>query len=165
MQFSFLGASEGLPMVSGFRFATHFFPACPVPMVSVLPHALPELQGALKTKVTDPYVVGWFLGGQKSTRVGQIFLGDFFIVFLNSPHRETPKNVIKQNREKIGLGFFCRFFCKNFSTPFFCKTFFVVFLNSHRKETPEKAIKQKKVEEKRHRNFCRFSENFLGKSF
>jgi hypothetical protein len=47
-------------------------------------------QGALKQKQNaDPDVVGWFLGGQKSTRVGQFF-GVFF-VFLNSPHRETPK--------------------------------------------------------------------------
>jgi hypothetical protein len=67
-------------------------------------------KGHSKKKVTDLGVVGWFLGGQKSTRVGQIFVRDFFIVFLNSPHRETPKNVIKQNREKIGFGFFCRFF-------------------------------------------------------
>jgi hypothetical protein len=33
-------------------------------------------------------VVGWFLGGQKSTRVGQMF--------FYSPHRETPKDVIKE---------------------------------------------------------------------
>jgi hypothetical protein len=72
-------------------------------------------QGALKKKVTDPYVVGWFLGGQKSTRAGQIFFRDFFIVFFYSPHRETPKNVIKENREKIGLGFFRHdFFVKRF---------------------------------------------------
>jgi hypothetical protein len=94
-------------------------------------------RGTQKKKVTDPYVVGWFLGGQKSTRAGQIFFREFFIVFLNSPHRETPKNVIKENRlnrEKIGLGFFCRFFCKSFRHDFFvkCQTFFVVFLNSHR---------------------------------
>jgi hypothetical protein len=51
-------------------------------------------KGQSKKKVTDPYVVGWFLGGQKSTRVGQKKT-EVFILFLNSPHRETPKNVIK----------------------------------------------------------------------
>jgi hypothetical protein len=66
-------------------------------------------KGHSKKKVTDLGVVGWFLGGQKSTRVGQICFRVFFIVFLNSPHRETPKNVIKKNQEKIGFGFFCRF--------------------------------------------------------
>jgi hypothetical protein len=28
----------------------------------------------------------------------------FFIVFLNSPHRETPKNVIKKNKKKSVRG-------------------------------------------------------------
>jgi hypothetical protein len=37
-----------------------------------------------------------------------------FIVFLNSPHRETPKNVIEKNREEVGLGFFRRSYCKMF---------------------------------------------------
>jgi hypothetical protein len=37
------------------------------------------------------------------------FCVSFFIVFLNSPHRETPKNVIKNNYEKIGFGFFVDF--------------------------------------------------------
>jgi hypothetical protein len=92
--------------------------------------------------MTDTYVVGWFLGGQKSTKAGHIF-SIFFIVPLNSPHRETPKNVIKKNREKIGFGFFVDFF-ENFPTRFFCKTFFVVLLNPHRQETPKNAIKQKK---------------------
>jgi hypothetical protein len=65
-------------------------------------------QGALKKKVTGLGVVGWFLGGQKSTRVGQIFSRDFFIVFLNSPYRETPKNVLKKKvkKKKFGVGWF-----------------------------------------------------------
>jgi hypothetical protein len=63
------------------------------------------------------------------------------MVFLNSPHRETPKNVIKKKRQKIGLGCFVDFFVIFFDT-IFCKTFFVVFLNSHRCETPENAIKK-----------------------
>jgi hypothetical protein len=41
-----------------------------------------ELQGALKTKTTDPDVVGWFLGGQKSTRVGQFFFVILFYFLL-----------------------------------------------------------------------------------
>jgi hypothetical protein len=36
-------------------------------------------------------------------------------VFLNSPHRETPKNVIKKNREKVGFGFLVDFFVKTSS--------------------------------------------------
>jgi ubiquitin C-terminal hydrolase len=95
------------------------------------------------------------------------FFSRFFIVFLNSPHRETPKNVIKQNREKIGLGFFVDCFVKTFrhDTRFFCKTFFVVLLNSHRKETPKKAIKQKKAEEKRQSNFLSILRIFSEKVF
>jgi hypothetical protein len=66
-------------------------------------------------------VDGWFLGGQKSTRAGWIFLR-FFIVFLNAPHRETPKKVIKENREKVGFGFLSIFFL-TFRHNFFVKRF------------------------------------------
>jgi hypothetical protein len=59
------------------------------------------------------------------------FWGDFFIVFLNSPHRETPKNVIKKIEKQSVLDFFVDFFEKLFDT-IFGKTFFVVFLDSHR---------------------------------
>jgi hypothetical protein len=55
------------------------------------------VQGALKKKVTGPYVVGWFLGGQKSTRAGQIFFRDFFIVFLELP---SPRNAQKRDKRK-----------------------------------------------------------------
>jgi hypothetical protein len=84
-------------------------------------------QGALKKKVTDLGVVGWFLGGQKSTRIGQIFFRDFFIVFLNSPHRETPKNVIKKIEKKSVLDFFVVFFEKLFDTIFWQNVFCSVF--------------------------------------
>jgi hypothetical protein len=52
-------------------------------------------------------VIGWFLGGQKSTRAGQFspdFLGRCFE--LPFPSKEqTPKNVIKIKKiEKIGFG-------------------------------------------------------------
>jgi hypothetical protein len=52
-------------------------------------------------------------------------------VFFKSPHRETPKNVIKQNREKVGFGFLVEFFFfskKTFRHDFFFKTFLLVFL-------------------------------------
>jgi hypothetical protein len=43
------------------------------------------------------------------------------MVFLNSAHRKTPKNVYTKTR-KIGFGFLS-IFCKSFSTRFFGKTF------------------------------------------
>jgi hypothetical protein len=67
----------------------------------------------------------------------------FFMVFLRSPQRETPKNVIIKNDKNSVLDV-CRFFCKSFSSQFFCKTLFVVLLNSNRCETPENAIKPHK---------------------
>ena len=92
---------------------------------------LAETRGTQKK--SDGPLRGWLVPRRPKKYQGwSDFFSRFFIVFLNSPHRETPKNVIKENREKIGLGFFCRFFCKKFSTRFFCQTFFVVFLNSHR---------------------------------
>jgi hypothetical protein len=36
--------------------------------------------------------------------------GFFFIVFFNSPHRETPKKRDKQIKKKIGFGFLVDFF-------------------------------------------------------
>jgi hypothetical protein len=84
-----------------------------------------------KKKSVTPVVGGW-VRGQKRTRVRFIFPIFFLIVFLNSPHRETPKNVIKKNLEKVGFGLLVNFFVKLFDTIFVCKTFFVVFLNSHR---------------------------------
>jgi hypothetical protein len=51
----------------------------------------------------DPVVAGW-VRGQKRTGVRFIFISPiFFVVFLNSSHRETPKHVMKENREKNGL--------------------------------------------------------------
>jgi hypothetical protein len=72
-------------------------------------------------------VVGWFLGGQKSTRVGQIFLREFFIVVLNSPRRETPKNVINKIEKKSVLDFFVDFFVKTFRHDFLQNLFCSVF--------------------------------------
>jgi hypothetical protein len=82
------------------------------------------VKGHSKKKVTDPYVVGWFLGGQKSTRVGQIFFGDFFYRVFELP---SPRNAQKRDKKKIEKqsvwDFLVDFFVKNFSTRFFCKTF------------------------------------------
>jgi hypothetical protein len=62
----------------------------------------------------------WWVVGQrpKKDQVQNLFV-DIFMVFSNYPRREKPKNVIKQNREKLGFGFFPRFFGKNFSTRLF----------------------------------------------
>jgi hypothetical protein len=46
---------------------------------------------------------GW-VGQRPKKDQGQIYLLHLFMVFLNSPHQETPQNV-KKNREKIGFGF------------------------------------------------------------
>jgi hypothetical protein len=53
-------------------------------------------QGALgpQKKTTDLDVVGWFLGhvgGQKSTKAGQIFPRDFVSCFLNPLTEKRPK--------------------------------------------------------------------------
>jgi hypothetical protein len=97
----------------------------------VVRHRPRAQQGAGKKKVGDPR--GGWVGQSTKERDGVRFFSDIFlIVFLNSPHRETPKNVIKKNREKIGFRFLVDFFVKTFRHDFFCKTFFVVFLNSHR---------------------------------
>jgi hypothetical protein len=54
-------------------------------------------EGHSKKKVTDLDVVGWFLGGQKSTRVGQIFSEIFYRVF----ELPSPRNVQKRDKKKI----------------------------------------------------------------
>jgi hypothetical protein len=85
-------------------------------------------------EIGDPR--GGLVGLSTKKDQGQIYFPDIFlIVFLNSPHRETPKKVQKREKKKSRKSrfwIFGRTFCKNFSTRFFCKTFFVVFLNSHR---------------------------------
>jgi hypothetical protein len=51
-------------------------------------------------------VVGWFLGGKKMPVPGPVsFFADIFVVFLDSPHRETPKNQ-KGDKRKL----FCQIF-------------------------------------------------------
>jgi hypothetical protein len=112
-----------------------------------------DFKGHSKKKPTDPDVVGWFLGGQKSTRAGQFFFYLFYRAFeIPSQTRNTEKhkNVMKANREKSG-GFFL---VKTFFDKSFCKTFFVVPLNSHDRETPENVINPNKPRKKLHRNVC-----------
>jgi hypothetical protein len=42
--------------------------------------------------------------------MGPIYFFDIFlIVFLTSPQREMPKNMIEKNRETIGFGFLVEF--------------------------------------------------------
>jgi hypothetical protein len=93
----------------------------------------PGAQGALNLFLTGLGVVGWFLEGKKSTRAGQ-FLCEIFILFLNSPHVEIPKNAIKIIEKKSVLDF-GRFFGKNLSTRFvlldvFCNVFELPSLSS-----------------------------------
>jgi hypothetical protein len=66
------------------------------------------IKGHSKKKVTGPYVVGWFLGGQKSTRVGQIF-GEILLSCFELPLPRNAQKRDKRNRENNGLGFFCQF--------------------------------------------------------
>jgi hypothetical protein len=56
-------------------------------------------QGAGKKKTRGP---PWWVGGSEYEKGlgSNLFFSIFFIVFLNSPHRETPKNVIKQEKSR-----------------------------------------------------------------
>jgi hypothetical protein len=122
----FAWGAKGLPSMQ--KLSLPMAPLCYSPLV--VKNGVALAKGPSKTKVTGLDVVGWFLGSQKGTRAGQFF-SRFFIVLLNSPHRETPKNVINKIEKKSVLGFLS-IFGKNFSTRLFCKTFFVAFLNPHR---------------------------------
>ena len=71
---------------------------------------------------------GWLVPrGPKKYQGWSDFFRDFFIVFLNSPHRETPKNVIKKIEKKSVLDFFVDFFEKLFDTIFWQNVFCSVF--------------------------------------
>jgi hypothetical protein len=82
---------------------------------------------------------------------GQIYFFDIYfiaIVFLNSPHRETPKNVIKKNREKIGFGFLVEFFVQVFRHDFLLQNVFFSAFEVPSLKNTRKRDKTKKVEEK-----------------
>jgi hypothetical protein len=64
--------------------------------------------GQTKTKVTGPYVVGWFLGGQKNTRVGQIFFRGFYRVFELPSPRNAQKRTKTKRRKVIFRGWLVR---------------------------------------------------------
>jgi hypothetical protein len=69
------------------------------------------MQGAAKKINPGDPRGGWVGGSEAKKDLGSdLFFRYVFIVFLNSPHRETPKNVVKKNREKIGFGFLVDFF-------------------------------------------------------
>ena len=66
---------------------------------------------------------------------------------MNSPHRETPKNVIKKIEKKSVLDFWSNF-CKNFSTRFFLQNVFCGVFEVPLLKNTRKCDKTKKVEEK-----------------
>jgi hypothetical protein len=75
----------------------------------------------IKKKSVTP-VVG---GSEYEKGLGSdLFFSIFLIVFLNSPYRETPKNVIKKKSRKRRFWIFGRFFCRKlFDTILFAKRF------------------------------------------
>jgi hypothetical protein len=75
-------------------------------------------QGAGQNKSLTPMVGGWDRG-QKKDR-GQIFFVFFKLVFLNSPHRETARLVIKK-LTKVSFGVLVDFFVNNFRHDIFVK--------------------------------------------
>jgi hypothetical protein len=77
-------------------------------------------------KIDGPWG-GWLVPRKPKKYQGWSDFCEIFIVCLNSPHRETPKNVTKKNREKIGFGFLIDFFVKPFRHDFFVKRFCSVF--------------------------------------
>jgi hypothetical protein len=77
------------------------------------------VKGSPKKRIGDPR--GGWVRGQRRTRF--FFPRFIFIVFLNSPHRETPKNVIKKIEKKISFGFLVEFLIKTFRHDFFVKPF------------------------------------------
>jgi hypothetical protein len=79
-------------------------------------------QGAQKENRRSP----WWVGGSEAKKgPGQIyFLWYFFMAFLNSPHRETPKNVIKKIAKQSVLDFPPIFLQKLFDAICFVKRFF-----------------------------------------
>jgi hypothetical protein len=79
----------------------------------------------------------------KSGLGSDLFFDIFLIVFLNSPHRETPKNVINKNREKIGFGFLVELFGKGFRHGLFVKLFLWLPRNAHAQKRTKKSQEKK----------------------
>jgi hypothetical protein len=90
----------------------------------------------------------------------------FFVVFLNSPHRETPKNVIKRFSRKNRFWTFGQIFCKNFSTRFFLQNVFCSVFELPSLKNTRKCDKTKKAEEKLTSKFLsKFWEKFSARTF
>jgi hypothetical protein len=86
----------------------------------------PSAKGPAKKRESVTPVVGGWVRVRKRVGVGFIFPIFFLIVFLNSAHRETPKNVIKriQGKKKSVFGFLVEFFVQTFRKRFFCDHFY-----------------------------------------
>jgi hypothetical protein len=82
------------------------------------------IQGTLKTKKRRAHT--WLVGSSaaKKYQGRSDFFLRFFVVFFNSPHWETPKNVRKQNRKKIGFGFLTDVLVKMFRHDLCLQFFF-----------------------------------------
>jgi hypothetical protein len=76
-----------------------------------------------------------------------LFFRYFVIVFLNSPHRETPKNAIKKSR-KSRFWIFGRIVWENFSPRFFFQNVFCSAFELPSQKNTGKRDKTKEVEEK-----------------
>jgi hypothetical protein len=77
-------------------------------------------------------VVGWFLGGQKSTkyRGWSFFFVRFFYRVFELPSPRNAQKRDKKNREKMGFGFLSIFLQKLFDTISFVKRFLLCFWTS-----------------------------------
>jgi hypothetical protein len=115
-------------------------------------HRAPK--GPPKNKVGDPR--GGWVDQRRKKGQGQFYVFDIFLmIFLNSPHRETLENVIKQNfGEKIGFGFLVEFFAKTSRHEFSGSVFEHPSLSNTRNRD-----ETKKVEEELTSKCC------FGKSF
>jgi hypothetical protein len=78
----------------------------PLAMPISISASLPPVQGANQKNREPP----WWVGGSEAKKGPESGVFSIFGVVLSiSPHRETPKNVIKQNQEKKTLGFWSNF--------------------------------------------------------
>jgi hypothetical protein len=93
--------------------------------------------------------VGPWVGGSEAKKElgSDLFFRYFVIVFLNSPHRETPKNAIKNKSRKSRFWTSGRIFCKNFSTRFFFQNVFCSVFELPSLKNTRKCDKTKNVEE------------------
>jgi hypothetical protein len=117
-------------------------------------------RAAKTNKNGDPVVGGW-VRGQKRTRV-RFFFRYCFIVLLNSPYRETPKNVIKKIEEKLVLDFWSNLLENIFNTIFFLQN---VFCGVFELPSLRKSRKRDKTKKNEVKLTSKFLSIFLGKVF